>query len=66
MGNCSIKSGVMEESHLSFIRIVMDSVTILELEGPKLVHEVVKDSPGYGIFEKNCVSSSPLPDRSNL
>ncbi|KAL8090655.1 uncharacterized protein LOC141698059 [Apium graveolens] len=66
MGNCSIKSGVVEKNHFRFIKIVMDSGKIMELEGPKLVHEVVSDYPGYGIFKKNCVSSTPLPDREKL
>ncbi|KAL1828153.1 hypothetical protein DCAR_0207347 [Daucus carota subsp. sativus] len=65
MGNCSIKSGVIEKNHLSFVRIVMDSGNVVELEGPKLVREVVDDYPGYGIFKKNCVSS-PLPDQEKL
>ncbi|KAK1382315.1 hypothetical protein POM88_020050 [Heracleum sosnowskyi] len=66
MGNCSIKSGVIEKNQLRFIKIVMDSGKILELEGSKLVHEVVKDYPGYGIFKKNSVSSSPLLDEEKL
>lgn len=66
MGNCSIKSSVIEKNHFRFIKIVMDSGKVLEIEGPKLVHEVVSDYPGYGIFKKNCVSSLPLPDQEKL
>lgn len=66
MGNCSVKSGVIEENHFRFIKIVMDSGKVLEIEGPKLVHEVVSDYPGYGIFKKNCVSSLPLVDQEKL
>ncbi|KAK4752232.1 hypothetical protein SAY87_021030 [Trapa incisa] len=72
MGNCSPK-GIAAESQKSpdnTIRVLTDSGTVLYLEGPKLVQEVVEDFPGYGIFRQGqgqgALSSHPLPHNQNL
>ncbi|KAA8520967.1 hypothetical protein F0562_011640 [Nyssa sinensis] len=64
MGNCSHKA-VTDAKAPNSIRIVTDSGGILELEGPKLVGEVLSDFPGYGIFGQRRLSS-PLFDHQQL
>lgn len=63
MGNCSLK-GVCEDCSNS-IRVLTDSGSIIEFNGPKLAGEVQNDYPGYGIFLQ-CKASSPLPNHERL
>ncbi|XAR55151.1 hypothetical protein NMG60_11030563 [Bertholletia excelsa] len=59
MGNCSPK-GVAKANDPNFIRIMIDSGSIMELEGPKLAGEVLREFPGYGIFGQGHVFSPLL------
>ncbi|KAH7513718.1 uncharacterized protein LOC107429808 [Ziziphus jujuba] len=63
MGNCSLK-GVSDDCSNS-IRVLTDSGSIIEFNGPKLAGEVLNDYPGYGIFLQ-CKASSPLPSHERL
>ncbi|CAK9163086.1 unnamed protein product [Ilex paraguariensis] len=56
MGNCSVK-GVAVAQCPKTVRIMTDSGGILQLEGPKLVGEVLNDFPGYRIFRQGRMSS---------
>lgn len=62
MGNCTHK-GVA--ANRSSIRILMDSGCVMELQGLKIVRDVLGDFPGYGIFRKGNLSS-PLADDIRL
>ncbi|XP_059664598.1 uncharacterized protein LOC132310443 [Cornus florida] len=59
MGNCSVK-GVTDIKCSNSIRLMTDSGDIIELEGPKIVREVLNDFPGYGIFRQGRLSSPLL------
>lgn len=68
MGNCSPK-GITQSQKTpdDTIRVVTDSGTVLYLQGPKLVQEVVEDFPGYGVFgQGRGASSRPLPHDESL
>ncbi|GMP96704.1 hypothetical protein CsSME_00045229 [Camellia sinensis var. sinensis] len=61
MGNCSAKGvAVAECPNPNSIRIMTDSGSIIEFEGPKFVGEVISGFPGYGIFGQGHISSRLL------
>ncbi|KAF3448730.1 hypothetical protein FNV43_RR09443 [Rhamnella rubrinervis] len=63
MGNCSLK-GISEDCP-NTIRVLTDSGSVMEFNGPKLAGEVLNDYPGYGIFLQG-KSSSPVPNHERL
>lgn len=63
MGNCSLK-GVSRDCSNS-IRVLTDSGSVMEFNGPILAGEVLNDYPGYGIFLQG-KSSSPVPNHERL
>ncbi|XVF53105.1 hypothetical protein PTKIN_Ptkin05aG0072900 [Pterospermum kingtungense] len=60
MGNCSLKG---ECGSSNSIRVLTDGGEIIDVKGPKLAKEIVKDFPGYAICRRGQGQASfPLPE----
>ncbi|KAK6935544.1 PADRE domain [Dillenia turbinata] len=67
MGNCSLKGDTTNTTKRGpeLIRIVTDSGQVIELQGPKIVGDVLNNFPGYAIFLRGQMSS-PLSKHEEL